>query len=273
MKLIRPINTKGTSPVVTSPFSSLHFGVDYGYPEGESVYAAADGTISYAKFTETRQWLANTWSDPFKPAGWPLTRRNLMTEDYGNMVKIVHSEGYSSIYAHLLPRQRVATGTTVKQGQLIGYVGSTGNSSGNHLHWEPRLNERAIDPSGIMDTTFTNYFEITQPQPAPPMADLGQKASFADKIVIKDQGPQVDSGKFIANLFLTNHVDEYVQEVENRKQAKGRLDAVVRELGYTGDTNTLTKEDILLLMRNKYDPAATRKRTKQDCIDAIQALS
>ncbi len=268
MKFARPINIKGKPPLISSPFSSLHLGVDYAYPEGEPVYAAADGKISFAKFTETRQWIANGKNDPFKLPGWPTPVRALRTEDYGNFVKIVHEGGYSTLYTHLLPKQRVATGTTVKKGQLIGFEGSTGNSTGNHLHWEPRLNERAIDPSNMIDESFTNYFEVETPQPQPPM-DLGQKASFADRVIIKDQGPQVDSGKFIAELFRSNGVDQYIQELENRKQAKGKLDGLLRRINVTGDTNKLTLEDIILAVSTFYGKEDI-ERIKKDIVALVQ---
>lgn len=64
---------------------------------------------------------------------------------YGNYVVVSHGNGQSTLYAHM--RKRAAkVGDTVKQGQVIGYVGTTGSSSGNHLHYEIRLNGSRVDP-------------------------------------------------------------------------------------------------------------------------------
>ena len=81
------------------------------------IYAAADGTV-----------VMSTWHD-----------------SYGNFVKIDHGNGWSTLYAH--QTKRVAkVGEHVSAGDLIGYVGSTGDSTGNHLHFEIRYNDNRLDP-------------------------------------------------------------------------------------------------------------------------------
>ena len=64
---------------------------------------------------------------------------------YGNYVIIDHGSGRSTLYAHM-SRIAVSSGTTVSQGEVIGYVGSTGHSTGPHLHFETRLNGNHYDP-------------------------------------------------------------------------------------------------------------------------------
>lgn len=158
MKFVRPIND--STPSISNPFSASHTGIDYAYPEGTLVYAAASGQVTIAKGDETRQWLANQPGDPFKPA---RGARALRTEDYGNFVKIVHAEGYSTLYAHLkYGSLLVAAGTQVRAGQPIAAIGSTGNSTGNHTHWEVRLQEKTVAPGPLTDTSFTGYL---QPDP------------------------------------------------------------------------------------------------------------
>ena len=71
-------------------------------------------------------------------------------ESYGNMVKIDHGDGVHAIYAHL-SNVEVQVGDTVQQGQLIGITGSTGNSSGPHLHFEVRLNGVVVNPLEYVD--------------------------------------------------------------------------------------------------------------------------
>ena len=67
---------------------------------------------------------------------------------YGYSVIISHSGGYTTVYAHCLSLA-VSAGQTVRQGQLIGYVGSTGRSSGNHCHFEIRRNGSYIAPQSV----------------------------------------------------------------------------------------------------------------------------
>ena len=95
-----------------------HLGTDYGAAHGTPVYAVADGTIASAG----------------RDGG------------YGNVVTIRHHSGYSSRYAHLSRfGSGVRAGKRVKQNQVIGYVGATGLATGPHLHYELRLNGRAVN--------------------------------------------------------------------------------------------------------------------------------
>ena len=85
----------------------LHKGLDIAVPEGTEILAIADGTVSKAYYSSS----------------------------YGNVVVILHDDGYSSLYAHQ-SAINVVKGQRVSQGDVIGYVGSTGDSTGNHLHLE-----------------------------------------------------------------------------------------------------------------------------------------
>lgn len=103
-----------------SPFGSAwehHEGVDIAAPRGTSVFAAANGVV--------------------RVAGW--------NGGYGNAVFIDHGFGMSTVYAHL-HRMNVRVGQQVTKGQLIGTVGSTGRSTGPHLHYEVRVNGQAVNP-------------------------------------------------------------------------------------------------------------------------------
>src|SRR5437763_12060393 len=70
-------------------------------------------------------------------AGW--------TGGYGNMVEIDHGNGLTTRYGHM-SKLEAEVGKTISRGQLVGYIGSTGRSTGPHLHYEVRLNERPINP-------------------------------------------------------------------------------------------------------------------------------
>ncbi|WP_309233037.1 M23 family metallopeptidase [Blastococcus sp. TML/C7B] len=125
---IRP--TAGT---VTSGYGSrggaLHAGVDIAGPRDTPVYAAADGTVTTAACT-------SAYCD---------RDGSLSLAGYGNLVELDHGDGVTTRYAHLsgytvMPSQRVPAGA------LIGFQGSTGNSTGVHLHFEVRLDGAPIDP-------------------------------------------------------------------------------------------------------------------------------
>ena len=102
-----------------------HDGVDIGAAYGTAIYAAAGGTVV--------------------TAGW--------YGGYGNCVMINHGNGYTTLYGHQ-SRIAVSAGQTVSQGQVIGYVGSTGNSTGPHLHFEVRASATAMP---INPLSFTYY--------------------------------------------------------------------------------------------------------------------
>ena len=106
-------------------YSSGHKGVDICAAAGTPIYATASGTVTKAGYNKAG---AGT--------------------GYGYSIIINHGGGYTSVYAHCLSLA-VSAGQSVKQGQLIGYVGSTGRSSGNHCHFEIRLNGSYVPPQNI----------------------------------------------------------------------------------------------------------------------------
>jgi murein DD-endopeptidase MepM/ murein hydrolase activator NlpD len=114
--LIRPV--KGT---FTSPFGQrwgrLHAGIDLAAPVGTPIRAAASGRVIL-----------------MAPTG-----------GYGNYTCIDHGRSYSTCYGHQ-SRFGTSRGASVVQGQVIGYVGNTGNSTGPHLHFEVRIGGKPVDP-------------------------------------------------------------------------------------------------------------------------------
>lgn len=103
-----------------------HHGIDYAASQGTPIRAVGDGVV--------------------QKAGWG--------GGYGNVVEIRHQRGYASRYAHLRNfAEGVRPGTRVKQGQLIGYVGTTGLSTGPHLHYEFHMNGRPVNPTSIRHLT------------------------------------------------------------------------------------------------------------------------
>jgi len=103
-----------------------HLGIDYAARRGTPIVAAGSGRIIYAARLGT----------------------------YGNLVKIRHADGYETRYAHMKSfRRGIRKGKYVKKGQTIGYVGSTGRSTGPHLHFELRKRGRAINPLQVVQVT------------------------------------------------------------------------------------------------------------------------
>ena len=96
----------------------LHAGLDFAAPIGTPIYATANGTIKEANFNEG---------------------------GYGNYVVINHGYGYETLYGHMV-RIKARVGNKVKRGEVIGWVGSTGKSTGPHCHYEVHKNGTPVDP-------------------------------------------------------------------------------------------------------------------------------
>lgn len=100
-------------------YSKMHQGTDFGAGTGTPIMAAGDGIVKFK--------------------GWG--------GGYGNFVQIQHNATYTTAYAHMSRFGNIRQGGRVKQGQIIGYVGTTGRSTGPHLHYEVRQNGRQVNPA------------------------------------------------------------------------------------------------------------------------------
>lgn len=109
-------------------FPHFHTGVDIAAPLGTPIHAAADGVVALAATSVDAQG---------KPAG------------YGTYVVIAHPGGFFTLYAHM-DGVAVAAGQVVRQGQVIGVEGSTGNSTGPHVHFEIRHGNDLVDPATLL---------------------------------------------------------------------------------------------------------------------------
>lgn len=113
----------------------FHPGLDFSAPEGTPVYATADGVVEVSE------------------------RRGV----YGNLVEIDHGYNYMTRFAHL-SEMEVSKGDKVRRGDLLGYVGSTGTSTGSHLHYEVRLKDQPQNPVNyfFLDLTPPQYSEMSR---------------------------------------------------------------------------------------------------------------
>jgi murein DD-endopeptidase MepM/ murein hydrolase activator NlpD len=100
----------------------FHDGIDIASYQGTPIRAAAIGVVSYVGW--------NPWDQ----------------EGRAFMVVVAHPGGFETLYGHTLPRRTVRVGEVVKKGQVIGYMGSTGNSTGPHLHLELHRGRTLLNP-------------------------------------------------------------------------------------------------------------------------------
>ena len=104
-----------------SRWGITHTGIDLAAPAGTHIYSWRSGTVTFA--------------------GW--------SGGYGNFIIVDHGDGFVTRYAHC-SKIAVTKGQTVSQGQVIGYVGTTGNSTGNHLHFEVKVNGNFVNPRNYL---------------------------------------------------------------------------------------------------------------------------
>jgi murein DD-endopeptidase MepM/ murein hydrolase activator NlpD len=103
-------------------YNKMHRGVDFSAPKGTPIYAAGSGTVVY----------------------------RAKNKAYGNYIRIRHNSLYSTAYGHLSRfNKSITKGSRVRQGQIIGYVGSTGRSTGPHLHYEILVRGRQTNPMRV----------------------------------------------------------------------------------------------------------------------------
>jgi len=91
---------------------------------------------------------------------------------YGYVVKIINGYGFKTLYAHLQKNLKVKRGDFVKKGQLIGYMGNTGLSTGQHLHYEIRYNDKPLNPINFMYWNGKNFFKIFNKEKGVPWESL-----------------------------------------------------------------------------------------------------
>ncbi len=103
-------------------YSKMHKGIDFAAPRGTPIYAAGDGTVAVAK-----------WNG-----------------GYGRYIRLKHGKGFQTAYAHMTRFAKgMRPGKKVKQGQVIGYVGTTGRSTGPHLHYEVLKGGKQVNPLSV----------------------------------------------------------------------------------------------------------------------------
>jgi murein DD-endopeptidase MepM/ murein hydrolase activator NlpD len=156
-----------------------HLGVDYSARSGTPVSAAGDGRIIQASYAGS----------------------------YGNLVRIRHTGGYETRYAHLRSfRKGIRNGGSVKKGQIIGYVGSTGRSTGPHLHFELRKHSNAINPLKVVQVATKKL----QGREYKKFLELKKKYENEVAMHVKNETPYVKTVAFknMCYIFTTDEFHE-----------------------------------------------------------------
>ena len=115
-------------PILGSGEGEFHPGIDISGPQGTPIHATADGTVISAE----------------------------MVNGYGRMVAIDHGHGVVTRYGHM-SGFAVTAGQTVTRGEVVGYIGHTGRTTGNHVHYEVRINGIAVNPHKYLRTTLAEF--------------------------------------------------------------------------------------------------------------------
>ena len=122
------------------PHARMHDGVDIAAPIGSPIHATADGSVS----------------------------RTGRSPSYGHFVEVAHADGLTSFYAHMSRTAGLEPGTKVSAGEVLGYVGSTGHSTGPHLHFEIRDEGKPLDPEAFMGRAFASAADLPLAQARAP---------------------------------------------------------------------------------------------------------
>jgi murein DD-endopeptidase MepM/ murein hydrolase activator NlpD len=122
-------STFGLRKLSFEPAARMHEGVDYAAPKGSSILATASGQVV----------------------------KEGLSPSYGNFIEVAHGDGISSFYAHMKTATKLKVGDPVLAGEVVGFVGSTGHSTGPHLHFEIRKDGAQFDPSLFIGRTFASF--------------------------------------------------------------------------------------------------------------------
>lgn len=199
-----------------------HNGVDIPLRTGEPIYATFEGKIRYSKYN---------------------------TGGYGNLVIVRHKNGLETWYAHL-SRTNVQENEYVKAGQVIGYGGSTGRSTGPHLHYEIRYCDQSFDPEFLVDFSDgglkTELFALEK--------KFFNIHSRASELLIEDEEVNFDFPETDANLMLLAEMGDTAASKQLLALAVAREEAAekARKEAEQAVYHTIVSGDMLGSISRKY---------------------
>lgn len=231
MKVIRPSKNNQTTG-----YSSTHKGYDFaGLNLPDEVLAGKAGVVLERVDLYDKNWQAFTANDPFK-----TTRAGkLLTQDYGNYIKVKHDDGSFELHAHLKKGSALALNTRVQAGQTVARIGNTGNSTGPHLHSEYRTSAN-INTEAEFITNSQSSMTDTVTISGNEFRSLKQNASIKVEVYKKldivnpdiaslDDFTRVWSGHKSTVTTLQNQLAEAQTEVKNRIEQVRRKEAELLE--------------------------------------------
>jgi murein DD-endopeptidase MepM/ murein hydrolase activator NlpD len=121
-------------PVLGNGEGEFHPGMDISGPLGTPIHATADGVVAAAE----------------------------VVNGYGRMVKIDHGHGVQTLYGHM-SGFAVTAGQAITRGQIVGYIGHSGRATGNHVHYEVRINNIPVNPHKYLRTTLAEFLATAKP--------------------------------------------------------------------------------------------------------------
>ncbi|MDT8860059.1 peptidoglycan DD-metalloendopeptidase family protein [Alkalihalobacillus sp. MEB130] len=197
-----------------------HYGIDIAAPEGTTVVTIADGIVSRSYYSDT----------------------------YGNVVFVEHDNGLETVYAHLHKR-KVEEGQAITEGEKIGTVGTTGRSSGNHLHFEVHNGNWNIEKSESIDP-----FLVLSQEPEYMYASLGEDSPYGQdwkqREIVSVMSPERDE-TLIHNRSNGETIEVTVQAGDTLWSLASKLGVSVNELkewnGLTGDV--IKVDDVLVVVQ------------------------
>jgi murein DD-endopeptidase MepM/ murein hydrolase activator NlpD len=168
-----------------------HLGVDYAAPRGTPIKSAGDGKIIYIG----------------------------KSRGYGNLIKIKHADGYLTLYAHMKNfRKGLKRGMKVKKGEFIGRVGTTGLSTGPHLHFGLYKNGIAINPESIVSIKFKKKISSKNKAFHHQVKEL--KKQIHDLIKSCPMGNCVNSEYVLHEIFCENKITNFEENIDLENEIK-----------------------------------------------------
>lgn len=204
--------------------TKFHSGVDYAAPKGTAIYAAGAGTVEMARYVN----------------------------GYGNFVKLRHNSEYETAYGHMNGfASGIRPGVRVKKGQIIGYVGSTGRSTGPHLHFEILRRGTRIDPLKAQvatgnDLTGSQLAEfkremkkIDNLKPAPQLTEKPQNTAAEETAQLENTGTEEKAESAVAE----KEKNESATKTQNKAEEINKAEEPERETKEsTADTSSEEKQ-------------------------------
>lgn len=220
--------TMPSKNVITQGYSTTHKGIDFSARGDDGAYACLPGVVEQSVNLYVNAWTA---VPPLK------------TKDYGNYIKIKHTNGTYSLYCHLKKDSLLPVGTKVTEGQRIATVGNTGNSTGAHLHFEYRnannVNIKPIFEEAGMGNELTTCLE-----------DRQKFWSERDSLLRELNAENVDGGIAAIRGLRSRITDLGNQAGEAQAQIKNLTEKVSRI-----EKQVLTEQETNLLLSNQLKQA------------------